>query len=291
VETVDVARDGSWTRESRLGVSYEPRGWNSAALVSVPVAPTVYDLAQRGIGAKIRCIPLLPTFCLLRSDSLKDWGIRTLRQALAGGQALFLTGLFVTVFWLGLSEWTPERPIRRWLSRGLFAVWCGAMLYHVAVPEIPAELPASAPRVRARLHQVQILGEYTLPQPLLHIPRTAPFAVAELALVPAGARDSVVAVDGWDAANRSGARPGFAYEVRYPVASPRDAQLVGATRRFARRNVSRDVLLTVGLIVLLVGPVVVMELLRVPMRGGSSAPPGNLASLPALVASLRRRQA
>lgn len=65
---------------------------------------------------------------------------------------------------------------------------------------------------------------------------TVPYQVVQLRLVPAGAPDSVLAVDEVDAGSVQSLAPGAVVKVRYQPAAPREAMLVDATRTFRQRN-------------------------------------------------------
>ena len=274
-DAVDVARDGSWTRAMSIEARYTPRGLRTPAPVYIPTGAAVYDLVQKGQTIPIRCVPLAPTFCLLKYDSLREWGLRTLEEALDRGQALFVLGLPIVIFWLGIAEWTPDRPVRRWISRACFAGWALALLVSVARPERSASGGARR-EVAARIRDVHSVSEYGLLTPLIRIPLAHPYAVVQLALTPAGRRDTVVAVDEVDAATAKGIATGAAFRVSYPEADPRAAALIGARREFRDGNVPRNVSLTLGLLLLLVAPVVAVEL----TRGGRPMPPAARTTTP-----------
>lgn len=274
-DAVDVARDGSWTRAMSIEARYTPRGLKAPAPVYIPTGAAVYDLVQKGQTIPIRCVPLAPTFCLLKYDSLREWGLRTLEEALDRGQALFVLGLPIVIFWLGIAEWTPERPVRRWISRACFAGWALALLVSVARPERPA---VEGPRreVAARVRDVHAVSEYGLLAPLIRIPLAHPYAVVQLALTPIGRRDTVVAVDVVDRTTAAGLAVGAAFLVNYPESDPRAAALIGARREFRDGNVTRNVALTLGLLLLLVVPVVLLEF----ARGTRRMPPSVQAPTP-----------
>lgn len=257
-DAVEVQRDGSWTRALSIEARYTPRGIRTPAAVYIPAGAAVYDLVQPGQTIPIRCVPLAPTFCLLKYDSLREWGLRTAQEAVDRAQALFVLGLPIVILWLGIAEWTPERPVRRWISRGLFAAWAVALLLVIGRPESAAAGGARR-QVAARIRDVHFVSEYGLLAPRIRIPLAYPYAVVQLALTPSGRRDTVVAVDAVDAVTANGLAPGAAFLVSYPETDPRTAALIGARREFREGNVTRNVSLTLGILLLLVAPVVVLE--------------------------------
>ena len=221
---------------------------------------------QAGQQIPIRCVPLMPTFCLLKYDSVREWAARTIARALDRDQALFVLGLPIVIFWLGIAEWNPARPVRRWVSRMLFAGWALLLVRAVATPDGPGPVTGGA-EAAARVRDVHFVSDYELLSPLIRIPLAHPYAVVQLALTPAGRRDTVVAVDLVDSATAVELRPRAAFMTAYPSADPRAAALLGARRDFRDGNVTRNVLLTIGLLLILVVPVVLIELAR-----GSAAP-------------------
>jgi hypothetical protein len=275
-EVVEVQRDGSWTRETTVTAVYTPRGLAGRAPVQVPVGAAVYDLVRGGERIPIRCVPLLPTFCLLKYDSLPEWGLRALQSAVERGQALFVLGLPIVMFWLGIAEWNPERRVRRWISRLLFAAWAVALLHEAAVPERTA---GSGPRrqVTARIRDIHYVSHYGLLNPLIRIPISHPYALVQLAVSPTGRGDTVVAMDAVDSLTATHLTVQASFIATYPASDPRAAELAGAGRRFRQGNVARNVLLTLALLLILVVPVVVLELARgsarqpVPVGGSISA--------------------
>ena len=278
-DAVEVQRDGSWSRAISIETRYTPRGIRTPAAVYIPTGAAVYDLVQPGQTIPIRCVPLAPTFCLLKYDSLREWGLRTALEALDRGQALFVLGLPIVIFWLGIAEWAPERPVRRWISRSLFAAWALALLFSVARPEGPAG-SGTRRQVAARIRDVHVVSEYGLLAPRIRIPLAHPYAVVQLALTPAGRRDTVMAVDEVDAVTATGLATGAAFLVSYPESDPRAAALIGARREFRDGNVSRNVSLTLGILLLLVAPVVVLEFARgtrpMPPSPRTPTPPATL---------------
>jgi hypothetical protein len=265
-DVVDVARDGSWTRSMSIEARYTPRGFRTPAPVYIPIGAAVYDLVQKGQTIPIRCVPLAPTFCLLKYDSLREWGLRTLEDGLDRGQALFVLGLPIVVFWLGVAEWTADRPVRRWISRALFAGWTVALLV-TTMRSGSTQAGGARFQGAARVRDVRLVSSYGLLAPLITIPLAHPYAVVQLALSPNGRRDTVVAVDEVDSVTAAGITAGAAFLVSYAVTNPRDARLLGARRDFRDGNVRRNTLLTLGLLLLLVVPVVLLETTRAKASG------------------------
>jgi hypothetical protein len=269
-DAVDVSRDGSWTRSLSIEARYTPRGFTTPAPVYIPTGAAVYDLVRKGQTIPIRCVPLAPTFCLLKYDSLREWARRTIEGALDRGQVLFVLGLPILIFWLGIAEWTPERPVRRWISRGLFACWAVALLL-TTLQSGSTKTEGARREEAARVRDVHLVASYGLLAPLIRIPLAHPYAVVQLALTPAGRRDTLVAVDEVDSVTAAGISVGAAFLVSYAVNDPRAARLLGARREFREGNVGRNLALTLGLLALMVTPVVLVELRRARAGRGAGA--------------------
>lgn len=270
-ESIEVQRDGSWSRTTELVARYDAGGHNGTLTVTVPVSTAVYDVATPGHAVPLRCLPLYPSLCLLKYDSVGEWELRQLLGLLGGRESWFLLGLGLAVFWLGFAEWDPSRPGQRWLGRSLFGAWAIALLYVTARPLQAPSPPAPLVRGQARVTEVRPFTTYEYLRPLA-VPYARGFALVQLALVPAPGRSPVVAVDLVDLAATTGLRAGNPAAVLVPVGDPRAARLAQATRTFPRGNVPRELGLTILLLGLVVGPVIVVESFR--RRTANSISPG-----------------
>lgn len=261
-EVITVQKDGSWSRSNELDAAYNAGRHEGSLAVSVPVSPEVYDVARVGRAIPLRCMPLYQTLCLLKYDSVMEWEVRRVLALASGRETMFLLGLGLAVFWLGFAEWNAAQPAQRWLGRGLFAAWSVALLYVAARPAGPPPSSGSQVQGTARVTNLRSFSSYEFLQPLIAIGYSHPFVLAELTLAPAPGRDPVVAVDAVDAGSVPGLKVGATLPVTMPVADPRAARLIQGTREFVRGNVSKEVGLTLLLLLLVVGPVVVVDYLR-----------------------------
>jgi hypothetical protein len=144
-----------------------------------------------------------------------------------------------------------------------------ALLADIARPQVPSEAGERSSGA-ARVTDVHFVSDYALLTPLVHLPLTHPFAVVQMAIAPAGRRDTVIAVDAVDSLAALGLEPGAAFLVTFPTNDPRAAELNGARRGFRQGNLQRNLLLTLGLLLLLVVPVLLLEVVR--SRPRRSAP-------------------
>ncbi len=270
-ELIDVGRDGAWTRTLTVEASYRPRGWSSAATVYLPVGAPVHDLVRRGQEIPIRCLPLVPTFCLLKYDSLRSWMVRTIGNGLAGAQGLFLLGLPIVLLAAG-NAGAGRAPWRWWVGTGLFLVWAAVLVWRVTGAE-PAS-PAVAAHAAVRVRQVDFRSEVGLVSPYLHLHLPVPSAIVQLA-VPVAGHDTVIAVDQLDSAAVAGVRPGAAFLASHDRGDARSVRLDGGRRTFQRANRSREVAVALGLIALMALPLAVAGVQRhQDPRPGGPAPAG-----------------
>jgi len=261
-ESVEVQRDGSWIRSTDLVAAYGVGRREGAIEVTVPVSAEVYDVARIGKSVPLRCVPLFQALCLLKYDSVGEWEWRRALGLARGRESMFLLGLGLAVFWLGFAEWDPSRPGQRWLGRGLFAAWSAALLYSAAQPDQPAMPTGQLQQGAARVTSLRTFENYEFLQPLLNVRFSRPFVVVQLSFLPAPGRDPVLAVDGVDRSSAAGLRIGATVPVVVPASDPRAARIAGVTREFVRGNVPKEVGLTLLLLLLVVGPVILVERLR-----------------------------
>jgi hypothetical protein len=274
LETAEIQRDGSWIRTTELVATYNAGRHQGALEVTVPVSTEVYDVARVGKAVPLRCVPLFQALCLLKYDSVGEWEWRRALGLAGGRESMFLLGLGLAVFWLGFAEWDASRPGKRLLGRGLFAAWSAALLYSAAQPDQPAMPAGPLQQGAARVTSLRVFEKYEFLQPLLDLRYPHPFVVAELSFLPAPGKDPVLAVDGVDRAFAAGLRVGATVAVVVPVSDPRAARIAGASREFVRGNVPKEVGLTLLLLLMVVGPVILVERLR-----RRSVPPSAAASL------------
>ena len=223
---------GEWDRYYEVSAAFElPGGGGSQATVRVPRKR--YDTLHHGDPIEVLYLPQFPLLART-SDRCTASVVRELAWGLAG------------------------IPILVWLVGGLAALWIAARMGTIPVlavglgwlvaaypllfspPSRDGPRPAEA---TAEVRGVTLVDKS--PARVSHTSRgtsrfnrrlQVPYQVVELRVPVAGGRDTVLAADAVD----SGSVRGLAFGARLPVrldpAAPREAQLVGGTRRFAEAN-------------------------------------------------------
>jgi hypothetical protein len=222
---------GGWYSQRFLAVDI-PRLAAVGLQASVRVDSAQYAAIQRGDRVRVRYLSCCPIFARLDG--------RTTRQ----------------VSWEAAREFASS-PMLDWVLAGVVALVIAA---RIAAPIVVVAgiawlaaaalflFPARPPRVPAGVEATaRVAGIVTVrdsPRRTHHRSRTSshperltvPYQVVQLRLVPAGAADSVLAVDEVDAGSAPSLAPGTVVKVRYQPAAPREAMLVEGARTFRQRN-------------------------------------------------------
>lgn len=222
---------GGWYSRRFLQVDL-PRLAAVGLQASVRVDSAAYARIQGGERVRVRYLSCCPIFARLEG--------RTTRQ----------------VSWEAAREFASS-PVLDWVLAGIVALvvaaqiatplvavtavaWLGAALLFL-FPDLPPRVPTGA-EADARVAGVVTVSES--PRHTSHRSRYSsrperlrvPYQVVQLRLVPAGATDSVLAVDEVDAGSAPSLAPGAVVKVRYQPSAPRDAMLVEGARTFRQRN-------------------------------------------------------
>jgi hypothetical protein len=237
---------GEWDRYPEALAAFErPDGGRWEAVVRVP-GPR-YDTLRAGDAIEIRYLPQLP-FLARTSD-------RSTVTALAEfGSAL------VTI------------PILAWVACGVVALWIAARIGTMPVVGVSAAwavaawtmlftLPArDGPRTAEAMAEVRAItlvdrSPEHVRQTRAHTGRfdnrlAVPYQVVQLALWAGTIGDTVIAVDAVDSGSVKGLAHGARLPVRLDPAAPREAQLAGGTRDFARANRFHFLIPVLGCVIL-----------------------------------------
>jgi hypothetical protein len=237
---------GDWDRYYEVGAEFKlPDGTRSQA--TVRVSPKRYDAFHTGDTVAVRYLPQFP---LLARTS--DRSTASVARELAWG----LAGI----------------PILVWLVGGLLALWITARMGMVPVLAVGGGWiaaaypllfsPPSREGSRRAEATAEVRGVTLVDKSPARVSRSrsragrfnrrleVPYEVVELRIPVQDGRDTVLAVDAVD----SGSVQGLAFGARLPVrldpAAPREAQLAGATRRFAEANRYHFLIPVVGFAIL-----------------------------------------
>jgi hypothetical protein len=232
---------GGWYSRRFLAVDI-PRLAAVGVQASVRVDSAEYAAIQPGDSVRVRYLSCCPIFARLDG--------RTTRQ----------------VAWEAAREFASS-PVFDWVLAGIVALvvaariaapivvvtgvaWLAAALLFL-FPDRPPRVPAGV-EATARVAGFVTVSES--PRHTRHRSRswshperlTVPYQVVQLRLVPAGAPDSVLAVDEVDAGSAPSVAPGAVVAVRYRPDAPREAMLVEGSRTFPRRNRFHFLFLVLG---------------------------------------------
>lgn len=246
-EEITVRRT-TWTRRLVLDVRYEPAG-GEPEQTGIYVEASRYDRTPVGTPVQVRYLPLpevrqLGDIAAARLADQPPFGPLLARLAPARWLLIGLAAWVVLlVIWNRWRRW--------WLALPLVVGMLGGGLY--AVSNWPAPAPPG-PQLTANatvgeIHQVERLvgrrrGATELAQP---------YTIVELSFVPQGATGPVLAVDLIDAGSAAGLEPGSTLPIRYSAADPRWAQIDGATRTYAWKNLRIFGVIALVILILLVG--------------------------------------
>jgi hypothetical protein len=237
---------GDWDRYYEVGAEFKlPDGTSSQA--TVRVSPKRYDALHTGDPIAVRYLPQFP---LLARTS--DRSTASVARELAWG----LAGI----------------PVLVWLVGGLLALWVATRMGTVPVLAVGVGWivaaypllfgPPSREGSRPAEATAEVRGVTLVDKSPARVSRSrsragrfnrrleVPYEVVELRIPVQDGGDTVLAVDAVD----SGSVQGLAFGARLPVrldpAAPREAQLAGATRRFAEANRYHFLIPVVGFAIL-----------------------------------------
>jgi hypothetical protein len=223
---------GDWDRYYEVATTFElPGGGSSQATVRVPSER--YDSLHAGDPIEVRYLPQFP---LLARTS--DRSTASVARELAWG----LAGISILV----------------WLVGGVLALWIAARIGTIPVLAAGAGWiaaaypllfsPPSREGSRPAEATSEVRGVTLVDKSPARVSRSrsrvgrfnrqlkVPYEVVELRIPVQDGRDTVLAVDAVDSGSVQGLSSGARLPVRLDPAAPREAQLAGATRRFAQAN-------------------------------------------------------
>jgi hypothetical protein len=237
---------GEWDRYHEALAAFErPDGGRWEAVVRVPGAR--YDSLRAGDAIEIRYLPQFP-FLARTSDR------STVTALIEFGSAL------VTI------------PILAWVVCGVVVLWIAARLGMVPVLGVSAAWTVAAwmtlfalpsrDGARPAETMAEVRAITLVDRSPEHVRQTRahtgrfnnrldmPYQVVQLALRAGAIGDTVIAVDAVDSGSVKGLAHGARLPVRLDPGAPREAQLAGATRDFARANRFHFLIPVLGCVIL-----------------------------------------
>ncbi|HEY1013532.1 MAG TPA: hypothetical protein VGE07_12555 [Herpetosiphonaceae bacterium] len=236
----------TWTRQMTLDVRYRPEGADADETARVAVDAETYDRLAVGGQVSLRYLRADGLFRQIgnaagaRLTSQGPFGSLIARYAALGPYLLGgLVCLALAVAWARWKRW--------WLAAPIFCIIAGGGLLVGSgwqrPPPAGEQLSAQATVRRSELIERVWGGKRTRSDEAVQ-----PFWIVELAFVPAGRSQPVVAVDLIDDGSVPSLASGAELPIRYSAADPRRAQIEGATRSYVWKNLS-----SFGIIIALLG--------------------------------------
>ncbi len=232
-EEIQVANEptGGWYSRRYLEVDL-PRLEAVGLRASVRVDSAEFQSYHAGDRVGVRYFPCCPIFTRLAGRTTREVTWEVAREL---GSSTLLDWVVVGVVALVIAA-----QMSSVLVVGAGLAWLAAAMLFL----FPARPPRVATGTEATA-RVAGISEVTRSPPRTRHRRsssshperlTVPYQVVQLRFVPAGATDSVLAVDEVDAGSVPSLAPGAELRVRYQPAAPREAMLVDGTRTFRQRN-------------------------------------------------------
>lgn len=225
---------GSWFRRRYLEVAI-PRLTALGLRASVAVDSADYERARRGDPVTVRYLACCPIFSRLATRSTRDVTRETVREGL---DSPYLTWLVTTIVALMLAARIGMVVV---LATGVASLAAAFVLLFAPLAEavptgVETEASVAGSTVVIRSPRVTRSGRRHSDFAREMRRLAVPYQVVSLRLVPAGAGDSVLAVDAIDADTSALLAVGSVVRVRYSPRHPGDARLVHGTRTFRERN-------------------------------------------------------
>ena len=247
-ETIGVMY-GSWTRRAFVDVRFRPTGADEPELAEIAVDLATYDRLRAGDGVRVRYVPnetlrRLRGLSPARLETQLPLGSFVARLGSGFTGILAAIGLWLLLLWIW-SKWRNG-----WLALVLFVYMFVGVLYAESGWPGPAPSGPSATSIATvqAVHQVTRIWETRRRS---GEEAAQPYSIVELAFVPEGRTDPVVAVDLVDAKSVPGLEKGGTVPISYSVRDPRSAQVDGATRTYYWKNLRGIGLIGLGVGVLL----------------------------------------
>lgn len=225
-ERIWVSDDGDWARRYELALAPAP---GDMLGTTVTVGAPDYEALHRGDRVRVRSLDCCPVFGRLAGRTTAAWVVETGWQMAAGLRWILWAVLGVAAL---VGTYKVGRPA---------VVLAGAAWIAAGTAMPGAYAPVATPTrdwrpAEARIVDLHLIDEILDSRRSDGVNLLQPYYVVELGFVPAGARDTVVAVDAVDSGSVAGLTHGATFSVRYDPRSPRSAVLAAGRRTYPVRN-------------------------------------------------------
>jgi hypothetical protein len=232
-ERIVVDDEGAWSHELTVRVSYTRPDTGMVRSDDLRADPAVYDRVSAGDPVDVRFLHLGGLFSFAR---LSERSTLSMLFSAGSNPALYIIAAFAGL--MGLLWLLSKRPEARAGFLLAFLLLFALVMVVQFLPQWRAGRPLTGPQETAvatvreidRITQVGG-GEDSDPEPLIQ-----PLDLVQVAFVPAGWREPVLAADMVDADSLS-LEKGGSVTVSYLMENPRTIRLEGGTRTYAWKNV------------------------------------------------------
>lgn len=240
MERVGLGRtpQGSWTRNYRVGVTFESAP-DGSATATVEVPEERFDRLEPGDTISIRYLAAIPLVARPADASTLTLLRSLLHRVVKEGvvvRVLLWSAAGIVLLWIASHVATAAIGLA-----GL--LWIAAAVPLLFPARAPVTLPPAATEARIeaislvdRVPQRSITGRRYRTRTGFDRRLEIPYQVVQFRVAGPARAHSMLAVDAVDSGSVRGLVVGAALPARYDPTAPRHARLVGASREFAHRN-------------------------------------------------------
>lgn len=225
-ERIWVSDDGDWARRYELALAPAP---GHMLGTTVTVGTPDYETLHQGDHVRVRSFDCCPIFGRLAGRTTAAWVVETGWRMLVG----LRWPLWAVLGVMGLvGAYKLGRPAvvlagAAWIAAATVLPGAYAPVARPAADWRPAE---------GRIVDLHLIDEILDSRHSDGIDLLLPYYVVELGFVPAGARDTIVAVDAVDSGSVARLTHGTTVSILYDPRSPRSAVVTAGRRTYPVRN-------------------------------------------------------
>ena len=225
-ERIWVSDDGDWTRRYELALKPQPGAMLAPTLT---VGAADYEALHPGDHVRVRSLDCCPIFGRLADRTTRSWVVET-------GWQFVVTLRWVLWTVLGIGALVLAYKIGQPMVLLVGAAWIfsATLLPGAYAPRLA---PAGDWRpARARVSDLHLIDDILHSRRSRGVHLLQPYYVVELSYLPAGARDTVIAVDAVDSGSVARLGHDSVLAIRYDPRDSRRAVLTAGNRSYPARN-------------------------------------------------------